>query len=341
MARFNLTIILTDRKNTRAEKLTSGFARVHMICVNHNHFTFKMQPNIVPQAGHTLPHAPTVRENATEDPFELLKADHDAFRALLAAFPLVDTQRRRVIALELSREIVAHASAEERHLHELYRKHLPKEEGDAYFSDSLTADQRNIEALRTLEKETGEEKEPAAPSAAGKEGNAPSVGVAGGAGLPQPGPPAVDASAVHTLYAGFKSPPATGLSKAATDAFRQLYDTETVRGRLSRRDRSGLSSLRCRNQLQLLVMVTAPSLLLAASCPHRSSSIHRIALQEHMREEEERYFPKLRAAMSAEQQKELYRALVAAKKDAPTHASFLTVHRPDKPGLAANVSSPP
>lgn len=53
-----------------------------------------------------------------------------------------------------------------------------------------------------------------------------------------------------------------------------------------------------------------------------------------MREEEELYFPKLRAAMSLEQQKELYRSLVSAKKDAPTHASFLTVHRPDNPTLA-------
>lgn len=181
-----------------------------------------MQPHTAAQ---TLQYAPTVRENAASDPFELLKADHDAFRALLAAFPLADTQRRRVIALELSREIVAHASIEERFLHELYRKHLPKEEGDTFFADSLTADQRNIEALYTLEKETADIKETGADSdASHRGGNA--AGVAGGAGHPQP---AASSESTGAPTGGFKSPTVPGLSKATCDAFRQLHDTETVR----------------------------------------------------------------------------------------------------------------
>jgi hypothetical protein len=125
----------------------------------------------------------TVRGNAEKDPWKLLKADHDAFRDLLSAWRLTsDATAKRKIALELSREIVAHASIEEQWVHQLYKQYLtgpgqgaagsagvvaggagqPQQqqaalvEGDRFYKESLEADQININALNELEHGTKE-----------------------------------------------------------------------------------------------------------------------------------------------------------------------------------------
>jgi hypothetical protein len=108
-------------------------------------------------AGCAIPTAPgikpTIRTNAEKDPFLLLKGDHDSFRALMDALPSASPEQKRVICLELSREIVAHASIEEQWLHQLYKEHLGAE-GVKFFDDSLVADQRNLNALSVLERES-------------------------------------------------------------------------------------------------------------------------------------------------------------------------------------------
>jgi hypothetical protein len=121
-----------------------------------------MQPNQYSSAGaagagYAIPTAPgtkpTIRTNAEKDPFLLLKGDHDSFRALMDALPSASPEQKRVICLELSREIVAHASIEEQWLHQLYKEHLGAE-GAKFFDDSLVADQRNLNALSVLERES-------------------------------------------------------------------------------------------------------------------------------------------------------------------------------------------
>lgn len=133
------------------------------------------QPSVLPAPGKPLPIGTTVRGNPERDPFVLLTADHNAFRDLIAAWRLTnDASQKRRIALELSREVVSHASVEEQLIHPLYQKHLggasastttstsagagsgSGSEGLRFFEESNAADQTNINALNELEKGTKE-----------------------------------------------------------------------------------------------------------------------------------------------------------------------------------------
>lgn len=65
--------------------------------------------------------------SATENPWQWLTLQHDGFRTLFARWSqTTEPQVKRQIALDLNATIVSHASVEEQHLHELYRKYLPK-----------------------------------------------------------------------------------------------------------------------------------------------------------------------------------------------------------------------
>jgi hypothetical protein len=112
----------------------------------------------------------------TRDPFQLLREQHDVFRALLARWPgATEASTRRSIILDLNGAIASHASigalagggatarsrgncvtctwhhvvapswhppaAEEQYVHELYKKYLSKDLGERYFAESLEADE--------------------------------------------------------------------------------------------------------------------------------------------------------------------------------------------------------
>ena len=77
------------------------------------------------------------------DPFALLKDEHDGFRALIERWSqTMEPSVRRQIILDLNASIVSHASTEEQYLHGLYKQYLPAEVGGRYFDESLEADNK-------------------------------------------------------------------------------------------------------------------------------------------------------------------------------------------------------